>query len=64
VKSLAIGCFLGTASAFLMFLIDFYNLKNKIATVYSSTKDFLAQKTGKRGVEPLTFGFGNQRSTS
>jgi hypothetical protein len=64
-NSLTIKYFLSKALAFLIILSDFYTLKNKIAAVYSSAKTFLAQKkTGKRGVEPLTFGFGNHCSTN
>ena len=43
----------------------FFKFKKKISTFNRLHQNFdIAKITGKKGLEPLAFGFGNQRSTN
>ena len=43
---------------------DFSKIKNYLKIINKNYNTFINKKTGKKGVEPLTFGFGNQCSTN
>jgi hypothetical protein len=43
---------------------DFTRIKEKVLEVSHTFKIAYLKMTGKKGVEPLTFGFGNHCSTS